>query len=208
MSLRNQTLGAKTIVIGILTFFLLAVSPGGGSASIFEADDVVVSFHPDGKNQSELVLRMGKVRRSFERRGFFRIGALPMLAIQDVSIEFQKTQDQRAALDLVSRHISRYAGKDQLKVNLEAVALRFPGEPEPRLRANSVRLGSSGYWELSDNVQLVFEGKSVRARKAQLQVAGEKPGRLILHQRGQIISTDLFEPVLPRNPEHANPDIP
>lgn len=192
----------------VLIFSLPWVLPGRGVPRGREAAEVVVSLYPEGASQAELVLRIGKVQRGFERRGFFRIGALPVLLVQEVLIEFQHTQNPRATLESASRHLSGYGGKDKLRLNLEKVAFRFPGEQDRRLRAGCVKLGSRGDWELSEDVQFRFAGRLVRAQKAQLKVTGAEAGKLILHQRGQTILTDLFEPRLPLNTEHSNPDTP
>lgn len=205
---RRDNRFATSLGIGGLIFLLLEVSFGQDRASILEADGIVASLYPDGINQAGLVLRIGKMRRGFERRGFFRIGVLPTLLLQDVRMEFQNPQDPRATLDLVFRHMAGLGSKERLRLSLENVAVQFPGEPHPRLRADSVKLASRGCWEFAGNVHLVFAGESVRARKAQLKVAGEEAGKLILHQRGQAIITDLFEPVLPVKAQHYYPDTP
>ena len=171
-----------------------------------EADNAVISVYSAGKRQAEVILRLGKVRRGYERRGFFRIGVLPMLRVQDVSIEFQETQVLRARLDGIAREISELANKRL--VSLENVTVRFPGEAEPRLRADAVKFGVSGCWELSGNVRFTFAGESVRTPKAQLNVSGEEAGKLLLFLPDHAITTDLFEPGRNHKPKHPDPEKP
>src|SRR5688572_24080922 len=98
---------------------------------------VVMPFY--GKPELSLVanVRIGCLFPDHERKGFFRIGLLPLVAAEHVQIEvFQPPR----ALKALSGVQQRFTRDQRRHVEWRQVEFVFPPETAPRLRAGRVRM--------------------------------------------------------------------
>jgi hypothetical protein len=94
----------------------------GGDPSVIQAD--VSRRNTNAETRAAIVLRAEQVSRDYQRRGFSRIGLLPVVVLSGVTIEFR---DLAHARDVLSRVTSRLpVGSAGEAVELRDVTILIP----------------------------------------------------------------------------------
>jgi hypothetical protein len=134
----------------------------------------------------------------YERRGFFRIGLLPMLVAENVQIQIQSADYLTNALLALHSWNQYSAGLRRLELrNLE---IKLFGKKQPRLCAASAQIEKDGVLELSTASMFSTTGQQTSIPKATLQVAGSSAGWLRWNVDGQPQDTFLFKSTLDKTP--------
>jgi hypothetical protein len=164
----------KNWLIGLITLaFVESVSAGPQLTSVM-LRGVTVPIFVSGETQAVATLRMKKVFKDYERKGFFRIGALPLLAGEDVRVEILKPA---GAAGLFSQSQEWVRSRNHsVPIEWRRMILTVPGEPRPRLEAGRVRLRSAGCWELLEGVTLRHENGETKLRQASLRLTPDGIG--------------------------------
>ena len=147
-----------------------------------------------------LVAQVHTVRlfTDYERRGFFRIGLLPILVAENVKIQIQSADCLTNAMLALHSWNQPPVGVRRLKLrNLE---IKLFGEKQPRLSAASARVGQDGTLELSTISVFNDTGQQTFIPKAALQVGGSSAGWLRWNFDGQPQNTFLFKPTSDKTP--------
>ncbi|MBI4325061.1 MAG: hypothetical protein HY674_07325 [Chloroflexi bacterium] len=119
-------------------------------------------------------MKVDKVFTEYQRRGFFRIGLLPLVVMDGVKIDFRQVDAASSALARLPQELKPWAGSRMLE--LRDVKFAFPVEPKERLRAGKVRWLENGQWQLSNGVTIQMTTNKVKVAQATLQVAGPSAG--------------------------------
>ena len=136
-------------------------------------------------------VRAGRFFIDHERCGFFRIGFLPLLVVENVQIEIRSVACLTNALaDLKSWHQPARGLRQMEMRNLE---ISLAGDKHPCLRAASARLGPEGTVRLSAVTVLGASGQSFTLPDASLQISGPAAGRLAWNHGGNLESQPLFD---------------
>lgn len=139
------------------------------------------------------VVRVQATRTEYQRRGFLRIGALPMLVAEQVRVEVRDPRATVAQLSGLPEWL-RAPGKGRAG-EVRDFQMFDPAEPSrPWLSADRVRFAPNGQWELTG---VVVRGLGLAAQPfshALLQVTGERAGQVLLPD-GRAVQ--LFAPALP-----------
>ena len=177
---------------------LQPVSATGGASTPCCARDVAVPVFVNGGSQPAAIIRLGRVFTDYQRKGFFRIGLLPLLAAEDVEVTFLQGSTVSNALAQVQVRLERRFQRPLLE--LRRIRFLFPGETTPRLKAERMRPDSLGCWRL-DNV-VVFQGAAgpLQVASASLVVAGREPGRVRWRDATGNGSSNVFDPEPNPNP--------
>ena len=182
-----------TIAAGLVISSLVAEadSPGqavGGVKSV-AMKKAVMPVYLDFSSPAVAVLRADRIYPTHQRWGYFRIGLLPMLACDGVTLEVCDAEKAAQALAELRDNLKSQA--NGTIVEMRQVAIRFTPETTPRLTAAVMHLQDHGQWQLSD---VAFQSGTnvVHAARALLQVSGEQAGRLTWQSAGGIISANLF----------------
>jgi hypothetical protein len=122
------------------------------------------------------VLRVDAIYTDYQRRGFFRIGALPILVAEGVTFEF--CQPGKAVEGLANLHHSLGRGGGRTVMELRKVSFRFSDEPSPRLQVQRVLVQANGQWELRKAVLFSDTDHQLNIDKAILDTIGPSAGRL------------------------------
>jgi hypothetical protein len=142
-----------------------------------------------------------RVSEGHQKKGFFRIGVLPTIVMEDTVLEIRADADfsnvlHQAHAELVSR--------PELKrvIDGRGFSIVFPSHTNSCVQAGRMSLGP-GLWRLED-VTVGNPGPSSRAfRRATLQVSGPHAGELRGETRAEKISVQL--PILSAT---VNPNTP
>ena len=152
---------------------------------------LVMAIYSDSSSKPVATFRAKKVFRSLQRRGFFRIGLLPMLVCDGVVVEFCETEGGTNALMNLPQSLKSQAGGAMIE--LREVEFRFPADSAPRLKAGIVRLQDNGQSQLL-NVDFQSPTKRFQVPSAVLQFSGEHAGQLGWQSPDGIVAINLFTP--------------
>lgn len=95
----------------LLAGLMVAAPLGGRGASpkpYVSVNNLVVPFYAAGQSEAVAVLRVEHVFRDHERRGFFRIGLLPLLVGEGVRLEFRDAGVAARELDRVRQGVESH----------------------------------------------------------------------------------------------------
>jgi hypothetical protein len=166
--------------------FLLACSLLLGLASAFsfekveervlQAKGLTFPLYSPASPQPTAIVRVGGFRTEFLRKGFFRIGALPVRVAEDVSVEII---DLAQATNLfVNMEALLRPGRADSAWSIRRFSIRRQGSGTPILSAGAARSLSGGKWELSGDVRIMAVSEEPAPRRALLKVAGPDAGQL------------------------------
>ena len=177
----------------LLIFALIAASAWGGPSTNtvkqLAVKKVVMPVYLDLGAPAVAVLRAEKIYPTHKRWGYFRIGLLPLLECDGVTIEVSDAEKTAQALAGVRDNLKVQAGGTI--VELREVAIRFPPEITPRLKAGTIGFDAQGQWSLTD-VALQSGTNVLHLPRAQLQVSGPQAGQVTWESAGIPASANLF----------------
>lgn len=184
-------------VSAVLWMLLTPVVSVAGLAGT-TANEVTLSEY-DSKDLS-LVFQVHAARifTDYERRGFFRIGLLPIPVAEDVQVQIQSADCLTNALFALRSWNQPSVGVRRLELrNLE---IKLFGEKQSRLRAVTARVGQNGTVELSTVSVFGIAGQQASIPKAILQIAGSSAGCLHWNFDGRSQELFVFKPTSDKIP--------
>ncbi len=162
----------------LLCFFLMKAGAQTVSELLRQGVSVqraVVPLYTTGSFKLSAVVRVDRAYMDYQRKGFFRIGLLPIGVLDGVTYEARDLSSPAASL----ASLRRWLGPDAAKyVELRRVTLLL--SPANRLEAGALRCLADGRWELRNGVRFVSGANDLRAPSATLQLTGSRVGQLIL----------------------------
>jgi hypothetical protein len=172
----------KGLLTSLFAFGLSVTAPAESTtpmlfSSELDMKGVVIAMYLGTELEPSSMLRVKSVRKEYQRRGFFRIGLLPMAVLDGVAIEVHDAQ----ALSNTLAHCQQWFGSRNARfLELRDVQLIAVGLSTNRLACGCARPAGDGKWELLDGVTLDSETKRTEAPQAILQVTGPSSGQLRL----------------------------
>jgi len=182
---------------GKLRFVLVAVATLATATVLASGNDLAmrlrglrITLRPKSAEAAVVRVSIRDARLDHERRGFFKIGLLPRLVAEDVSLEVLEPGSLTEALTRLPG-LLRSGGKN-LPVELRNLSVSFPGDETPRLTASRVRLAKSTTWNLSGPIAWRSANDQGRAQQASLCITGPQAGWLIIMHPVNAPGVDLF----------------
>jgi hypothetical protein len=169
----------------LASFVLLAAEAGWGAQrriADFEIHGSVQSFYADQQLLPCAVLQADLIHVDYERKGFFRIGALPLLAVE--GFQFEVRNPDLAATSFAKLQdwvMSQSHGTSRLELRQPVFVINALSTN--RLECGRARAGRDGKWELLDGVSLCAGTSRVHVERAFLQMNGADAGRIMLKDR-------------------------
>lgn len=174
----------KTIklLLGSLTAFHLVFSAKGQFASDLlsgrmKARGVVTALYTGAEQTPSMIVRADSIFIDYERKGFFRIGVLPLGVMEGVTFEVCRPELVTNSLVQLHDWIGSQAAK---RFEFRKVSFLTLAGSTNRLESGRARIVSDGKWELLDGVRFRSGTNQFEAPRATLQVAGEKTGQIIM----------------------------
>jgi hypothetical protein len=161
-----------------------------------------VGFYDHSGQTLAATLRFEKTYTDYQRKGFFRIGVLPIGVIEDVRLEVAQPACIVESLASLHKWLGPQAGNC---IELRRITLVAPGPATNCLEAARARVLSGGRLELNGNVRLVSGMAEAQANRAVLQMTGGLAGQIIFHTTPPQIH-QLFSG--PQNPGPDSPEKP
>ena len=156
---------------------------------------VKLDFYCDAQLEPVARVRIAQVSKAYERKGFFRIGALPIIAMDDVSIEIADCDLAISALAKVENWLCSH---DRHELELRHLKVRFGSSPTNLLESGRAVIVSAGEWQLTDQVRFSCGTNLWSAARATLQPSGPHAGQLTLNL-APALTTNFFLSA-PQNP--------
>jgi len=166
----------------IFIILLLAINSPAVAQSSFlnssaRATKVTMSIYPEVGLTPLATFRAEQIHGDYQKRGFFRIGVLPMVVLEELSLELRDTNQLSAALTRANIH---FGSRNKSSEVLEGrnFSLSFTGQTNGVLHARTIQLGSRAEWVLHEGTISQRDMPPIPFRRATLTIAGPKAGEL------------------------------
>ncbi len=137
----------------------------------------MIGLYSGTEAEPAAVVRLDRVYTDYERKGFFRIGILPIGVMEGVTFELQHPESVTNGLAQVDKWLGARAAR---RLELRRVSFLVSAPTTNRLDTGRVRPAADGKLALLDGVNFLSGTNQVRAARGVLQVAGEEVGQLVL----------------------------
>jgi hypothetical protein len=118
------------------------------------------------------IITAGPLRQDYERKGFFRIGLLPCLVVENLDIQLEEPEVMATALKRAAALLSSH-GLAASRLEVRHLTVRANGEPAPRLTVGRLKRDRSGQWRADGLVARPREGAPVQMSEALLKPGSE-----------------------------------
>ena len=146
--------------------------------SFIDASNVCVAVYLKSELSPVAIVRARVIHGDYQRRGFFRIGVLPMLALERLTLRCVTQSTWSGVLTNATAFLAR-KGEARKAVEGRDFALSFTSKPDGRVTARSVRLEGREAWSLAEGRVDMPPGKPVNFRQATLTISGPRAGDLL-----------------------------
>jgi hypothetical protein len=143
-----------------------------------DASNVCVAVYLKSEPSPVAIVRTRAIHEDYQRRGFFRIGVLPMLALERLTLEVRDPEHLSGVLTNATALLGR-KGEARKAVEGRDFALSFSSKPDGLVTARSVRLEGRDAWSLAQGAVDMPPGKPVNFRQATLTISGPQAGDLL-----------------------------
>ena len=147
-------------------------------------------------NHAETTFEIGAVicienlDKDFQRRGFFRIGVLPLLVLNGMTIEVLDTRRTAEAFAKANAKL-KARRKSGACVEGRSFSVCFGNEPNATLQAAVVHFRDEETWALDDG-SIEAEGSTHRFKTAVFHVEGNQAGELTFRSDDRVFHLNVF----------------
>ena len=141
------------------------------------ARGVVTTFYQGTEQPPSLVVRIEGVYTDYQRKGFFRIGLLPVGVLEGVVLELNHLEYWTNSMAQLHRWLESRSVKT---MEMRRLTLLMPAGVTNRLESVRARVGAGGKLHLFDGVSFVSGTNHLRAARGTLQLTGARAGELVL----------------------------
>lgn len=121
------------------------------------------------------IVRVDRAYTDYERKGFFRIGLLPVGVLDGVTYKVSDPTVEGGGVAPLCQWLNSSSAR-----HVEMRRFTLVLSPTNRLEAGVLRWLPNGSCELRDNVLFASNGRELRVSRATLTVAGQHAGELTL----------------------------
>jgi hypothetical protein len=156
-----------------------------------EIVNAVMPVYLGVQTEPAVVLRVERIHRDYQKKGFFRIGALPVLALEKLSVEVREPERLTSALVHMDRRLT-FSRQARQGVEARGFVLTFPGKEAGQVRARLVRFESADTWQLVEGA-VERPGEPPQSfSQAHLAITGPNAGELALDNGNRILRLPLL----------------
>lgn len=146
--------------------------PGG-----WKAKGVVIPFYIGTDPQPTVIFRVERIYTDHQRKGFFRIGALPIAVMEGVTLEIRSLDSLTNSLVQLHQWLGPQAAN---RLELRRATIHITMTATNHLQVGRVHVAPGGKWALLDGVCYSAGTNQIQATSGTLQVAGEHTGELVM----------------------------
>jgi hypothetical protein len=153
---------------------------GGGHGT-----GLVVPFYVGMEHEPSAVFQAKRFFRDYERKGFFKIGVLPIAVFEGVTVEVKHADSVSNSL----AELRDWLGRDGARrVELRRVELLITSSPPCRVFSGRVRFLDNGQCRLFEGVTMTRGTNEVSSGSAVLQLSGARAGQIVFETSPPITS--------------------
>ena len=179
------------LLAALALFLALGLAPVFASPPVFTkkagATGIRIPLFGRDKTKPAASLQIGSLDVGAQRQGFFRIGILPLVVAQDVTVVFNAGDVDATALDDALPALEALAKTSA--VEFHNLTITTPGATHAWLWAGEAKLTSQHAWQLLD----AFRG-DLHVRTAKLQTSAEHAGQIVFDDHGNKQELNIFKP--------------
>jgi len=164
---------------------------GGVVPGQMQIKGVLFPVYLDSDGQPVAICRAKHVFSDYQRRGFFRMGVLPLLVIDGFAIELRDASHLSPALTVVPTHV---VFKDFVRQAIEARDFSLSSTSrEPFLvQARLARLENSDLWRLQEGTVQRSNSAQLTFQRATLKISGPQAGQMTCETTSGVIHIRLL----------------
>jgi hypothetical protein len=168
------------------------------------AKGVIMPLHAGQDQKPVAVVRIERIVKEYQRHGFFRIGLLPQVVAEGLTLELREGSRATEILGELPFCLLKVISRGAAPVR--GFTIRTPNQSIPLLQAAYLSLGA-GEWRLRDGTLARPGVAPIRFTEATLQVTGPAAGRICCRSVGTPIAFNLFasEPPNPQTAPQCSP---
>lgn len=182
----------KLLLGGVFVFFCGGVAMGQFVSDLvsgrMKVKGLVVPLYAGMEQTPSMIVRVDNFFTDYERKGFFRIGVLPLGVMEGVTFEVCQLAQVTNSLVSLNDWIDSQAVK---RVEFRKLCFLNLAGSTNRLDSTRARIISADKWELLDGVCFRSGTNLVEASRATLQVVGVKAGQIIM-KTSPPVTNNLF----------------
>lgn len=163
-------------------------------------EGMVIPIYTRPSPEPESILSVSNIHLDFQRKGFFKIGMMPVLVLDGVVLSLRNTNILSSNMTQLSHWIQQDKAK---RFELRNFVLRNEYSKTNLLEAGLVRLLPDGSWQLANGVRAISGASLVEIPAANYRLQGNQadPGLLIA---GSAQIRSLFS--FPQSSKNLNPE--
>lgn len=165
------------------------------------AKGVMIPIFVEQDAKSVGILRVDRVFTEYQRKGLFRIGLLPQIVAEGVTVEFRQPDQIANVLGAIRSRL--FATHYEAAAELRRIVIQADSGSAPLLQARSVRFDEAGRWQLRDGLISKPGTNPIRFTRAVLQPTGPLAGHIRYESRASTASLNLFSAALVPNSDPA-----
>jgi len=160
--------------------------------NVTRIDHAVIPLYLEADTETVAVMRADSIVASHQRRGFFRIGLLPLIVVENLSIQINDRERLLPALVASGHH---FVSKTDNKKIIEArnFSLAIGTNQFPAIVSQTMRPQTPELWMLEHGKILIADGKPLIFDKARLTILGPRAGEVTLMQADTVMTVNLSE---------------
>jgi len=184
--------------LGVLAFLIIGLGsivpisaepwPLGSPAELKKA---VLPVYLKSESRPLAVFRADRIYHDHQRRGFFRIGGLPLLVLQGLSLQLSDTNRLQETLHAASGHFHVTTGPKHA-IEARNFSIVTTSQNKALVRAQLVHMDTDDVWLLQDGIIATNQGTETGFRRATLKLAGPQTGELVLETSQGPIRANLI----------------
>ncbi len=178
----NKLRGWLRIVLGcsmVLTLVPVSIAQSGREV-LFGGPrfkNATIAICKDRESAPSAIIRVEQVHTDYQRKGFFRVGLLPVCVLEGVAFEIQNTCVTSNGFAQIHKWLRAESAK---RLELRRATIQWASLTTNSIEAGRILISPAGTWELSDGVKLRISGKLIQSKRATLQAAGSRAGELLM----------------------------
>ena len=194
-----------SVCLGCVWFTVVCGYPWLLSAQM-RAKGIYIPIFLEPEPKAVAVVRIKETFTEYPRHGFFRIGLLPKLVAEGVTLELRQTEVIANALREAQRGI--LGGKSAAYLDVREVSVKLSAGTNLLIQARRLRFGEAGQWQFEDGVVFPNMTNHVPYLKGTLQTAGAAAGQFTFQNGGSSTTFNLFSLVPPKFNAMKNEESP